>query len=74
MTTITTRTVTVDGIGPVEVTVTERGQGRPFLLLHGGGGPQTVSGFADLPWPATGPRLPSTTKHRLGPTPPCGTA
>ena len=33
---------------PIEVTLDERGAGRPFLLLHGGGGPQTVSGFADL--------------------------
>ena len=41
-------TVTVEGIGPVPVTVTERGEGRPFLLLHGGAGPQSVDGFADL--------------------------
>ena len=34
--------------GLVEVTVTDSGAGRPFLLLHGGGGPQTVAGFADL--------------------------
>jgi pimeloyl-ACP methyl ester carboxylesterase len=40
--------VTVDGIGTVPVTVTERGEGRPFLLLHGGAGPQSVDGFADL--------------------------
>ncbi|MGD0684681.1 MAG: alpha/beta hydrolase [Streptosporangiaceae bacterium] len=48
MTSTTTHSVTAGGIGPVEVTVTESGEGRPFLLLHGGGGPQTVSGFADL--------------------------
>ena len=30
------------------VSYTERGEGRPFLVLHGGGGPQTVTGFADL--------------------------
>src|SRR6185369_1500118 len=30
------------------VPYTERGTGRPFLVLHGGGGPQTVAGFADL--------------------------
>jgi len=40
--------VTVDGIGTVPVTVTERGDGRPFLVLHGGAGPQSVDGFADL--------------------------
>jgi pimeloyl-ACP methyl ester carboxylesterase/quercetin dioxygenase-like cupin family protein len=43
-----THHVTVDGIGAVEVTVTDRGQGRPILLLHGGAGPQSVTGFADL--------------------------
>jgi len=45
---MTTHTVTLDGVGPVRVTVTERGAGRPFLLLHGGAGPQSVDGFADL--------------------------
>src|SRR5499427_4841094 len=40
--------LTLAGAGPVEVTVDDRGEGRPFLLLHGGGGPQTVSGFAEL--------------------------
>lgn len=30
------------------VTYNDRGQGRPFLLLHGGGGPLTVNAFADL--------------------------
>ena len=46
--TTTTHTFVVEDIGTVEVTVTERGQGRPFLLLHGGAGPQSVTGFADL--------------------------
>jgi pimeloyl-ACP methyl ester carboxylesterase len=40
--------VTVDGIGSVPVSVTEYGAGRPFLLLHGGAGPQSVQGWADL--------------------------
>jgi pimeloyl-ACP methyl ester carboxylesterase len=44
----TTHPETVEGIGPVEVTATDGGAGRPFLLLHGGGGPQTVAGFAAL--------------------------
>jgi pimeloyl-ACP methyl ester carboxylesterase len=30
------------------ITYTERGAGRTYLLLHGGGGPQTVTAFADL--------------------------
>jgi pimeloyl-ACP methyl ester carboxylesterase len=34
--------------GGVEITLSERGAGRPVLLLHGGGGPQTVTRFADL--------------------------
>jgi pimeloyl-ACP methyl ester carboxylesterase len=34
--------------GDVPVTVTERGQGSPVLLLHGGAGPDSVTGFADL--------------------------
>jgi len=46
MTTI--RTVAVADVGPVDVTVGEYGDGRPFLLLHGGGGPDTVTGFAEL--------------------------
>src|SRR5436305_11401796 len=28
------------------VRIDERGSGRPMLVLHGGGGPQTVAGFA----------------------------
>ncbi len=48
MTTAATYTVAVDEIGPVEVTVAEYGSGQPFLLLHGGAGPQSVSGFAEL--------------------------
>jgi pimeloyl-ACP methyl ester carboxylesterase len=40
--------VKIDGIGLVPVTFAERGDGGPFLLLHGGAGPQSVAGFADL--------------------------
>ena len=46
MTTI--RTVALADAGPVDVTVSEYGDGQPFLLLHGGGGPDTVTGFAGL--------------------------
>jgi pimeloyl-ACP methyl ester carboxylesterase/mannose-6-phosphate isomerase-like protein (cupin superfamily) len=38
----------VHGIGPVPVTCTESGSGRPVLLLHGGAGPFSVAGFATL--------------------------
>jgi pimeloyl-ACP methyl ester carboxylesterase len=44
----TMHTVPVAGDGTVEVSVTDKGEGRPFLLLHGGGGPLTVIGFAEL--------------------------
>jgi len=40
--------IPVAGHGIVEVSVAEKGEGHPFLLLHGGGGPLTVTGFADL--------------------------
>jgi pimeloyl-ACP methyl ester carboxylesterase len=39
--------ITVPGVGAVEITVTERGEGHPVLLLHGGGGPLTVAPWAD---------------------------
>jgi len=39
--------VEVAGIGPVEVSVAEYGSGQPFLLLHGGAGPVSVTGFAE---------------------------
>lgn len=45
---MSTHALTVDGIGKVELSVTERGVGSPMLLLHGGAGPQSVVGFADL--------------------------
>jgi pimeloyl-ACP methyl ester carboxylesterase len=46
--TTTTRSVRLDGVGPVDVTFTEHGEGQPFLLLHGGGGPDTVARFGEL--------------------------
>jgi pimeloyl-ACP methyl ester carboxylesterase len=45
---ITTYHVKLDDIGPVDVTIDEQGEGRPILLLHGGGGPDTVAGFGAL--------------------------
>jgi pimeloyl-ACP methyl ester carboxylesterase len=43
----TINTVPVAGVAPIEVTVAEYGSGQPFLLLHGGAGPQSVTGFAE---------------------------
>jgi pimeloyl-ACP methyl ester carboxylesterase len=44
----TTKRLTISDIGSVEVEVEERGAGQPFLVLHGGAGPQSVAGFAQL--------------------------
>jgi pimeloyl-ACP methyl ester carboxylesterase len=44
----TIKSINVEGVGPVELTVDERGEGRPFLVLHGGAGPQSVTAFAQL--------------------------
>ena len=45
---ITTQyTVSLDEVGPVEVSLASYGSGQPFLLLHGGAGPQSVTGFAE---------------------------
>ena len=46
--TTTTRELDVPDIGPTELTLTDRGQGPAYLLLHGGAGPQSVTAFADL--------------------------
>jgi pimeloyl-ACP methyl ester carboxylesterase len=42
-----TYTVQAGPLGPVPVEVASCGAGRPFLLLHGGAGPQSVAGFAE---------------------------
>jgi len=46
--TTSTHTVYLDSVGPVDVTIDEYGEGQPFLLLHGGAGPQSVGGFGEL--------------------------
>jgi pimeloyl-ACP methyl ester carboxylesterase len=43
-----TKTLNVEDIGTVELTVEERGDGKPFLVLHGGAGPQSIAAFAQL--------------------------
>ena len=43
-----TRRTTTTVLGDVAITVDDRDRTRPFLLLHGGGGPRTMAGFADL--------------------------
>src|SRR5579862_9660409 len=41
-----TKTVALDDVGPVEISFDDAGVGEPFLLLHGGGGPDTMTRFA----------------------------
>ncbi len=48
MSTSSTQALTIDTVGPLELTVTDSGTGPTYLLLHGGGGPQTVTAFAGL--------------------------
>jgi pimeloyl-ACP methyl ester carboxylesterase len=40
------RSIELDAVGSVPVTYSDIGSGQPFLLLHGGAGPQSVTGFA----------------------------
>jgi pimeloyl-ACP methyl ester carboxylesterase len=46
-TTLHTKSIDIDGTN-IDVTLTDQGAGRAFLLLHGGAGPQSVTAFADL--------------------------
>jgi pimeloyl-ACP methyl ester carboxylesterase len=46
MMTTMTKTVVLDDVGPLEIYLDDAGEGEPsFLLLHGGGGPDTMTGF-----------------------------
>ncbi len=49
MTASTSTTVTLDlpTVGPVPLQFSVRGEGHPVLMLHGGAGPTSVTGFAD---------------------------
>jgi pimeloyl-ACP methyl ester carboxylesterase len=48
MSTEESHSLTVEGVGAVEVTVRDAGTGNPFLLVHGGAGPQSMALFAEL--------------------------
>jgi hypothetical protein len=45
---MTACTVTLPDAGPVDIAVSDYGDGQPFLLAHGGGGPDTVTGFGEM--------------------------
>jgi pimeloyl-ACP methyl ester carboxylesterase len=59
----------VADIGPVELTLEERGTGQAFLLLHGGAGPQSVAAFAQLLAEKGGKRVLTPTHPGFGGTP-----
>jgi pimeloyl-ACP methyl ester carboxylesterase len=65
----TTKTLDVAGIGPVGVTVEERGDGRASMVLHGGAGPQSVARFAQLLADHGGSRVVTPTHPGFGGTP-----
>ncbi|GGF40423.1 alpha/beta fold hydrolase [Subtercola lobariae] len=56
MTTSTSLTISTS-FGDVPLTIDERGTGRPIVILHGGGGPNSVAAFADLLAEETGTRV-----------------
>jgi len=64
----TIKTIKIEGVGPVELTVEERGQGRPYLVLHGGAGPQSVAAFAYLLAEKGGSRVITPTHPGFGGT------
>lgn len=55
--------------GDVPLTADERGSGRAVVILHGGAGPASVSGFADLLADSTGTRVIVPTHPGFGGTP-----
>src|ERR1022692_2547941 len=46
--TLTTYQLPCAGSGKVDLIVEDRGEGQPFLLLHGGAGPASMTRFASL--------------------------
>jgi pimeloyl-ACP methyl ester carboxylesterase len=55
--------------GDVPLTAEERGAGRAVVILHGGAGPASVTGFADLLAEATGTRVITPVHPGFGGTP-----
>jgi pimeloyl-ACP methyl ester carboxylesterase len=55
--------------GDVALSADERGSGRAVVILHGGAGPASVAGFADLLADATGARVIVPTHPGFGGTP-----
>ncbi len=68
-TTTATHHLSIEAIGPVEVAVAQRGQGRPVVLLHGGAGPQSVERLAELLADTDHARVITPTHPGFGATP-----
>ncbi|QAY58580.1 alpha/beta hydrolase [Microbacterium protaetiae] len=68
MTTNSTLIITTTD-GEIPVTVDDRGSGRAVLLLHGGAGPASVTGFAELLADRAGARVITPTHPGFGGTP-----
>jgi pimeloyl-ACP methyl ester carboxylesterase len=64
-----TQDLVVEGIGTVPVATSDAGSGHPFLLLHGGAGPQSVGSFAELLATSGNARVISPTHPGFGGTP-----
>ncbi|MCU1614884.1 MAG: alpha/beta hydrolase fold [Frankiales bacterium] len=64
-----TRTIRTGSLGPIEINVEDRDRTQPFLLLHGGGGVATMTGFADLLTERTHTRALLPTHPGFGGTP-----
>jgi pimeloyl-ACP methyl ester carboxylesterase len=68
MSTDTTQELTIDAEGSIPVTFNDTGSGHPFLLLHGGAGPQSVTAFASLLATTKGGRVITPTHPGFGGT------
>src|ERR1700685_3168236 len=68
MSTDTTEELTIDADGPTPVPSNDTGPGHPFLLIHGGAGPQSVTGFASLLATTKGGRVITPTHPGFGGT------
>ncbi len=66
--TTTIKTLNAEGVGPVELSADEKGDGQPYLVLHGGAGPRSVGAFAQLLAEKGGSRVVTPTHPGFGGT------
>ena len=65
----TIKTIDLSGIGPVALTVEEREDGQPYLVLHGGAGPRSVAAFTEMLAEQSGSRVLAPTHPGFDGTP-----